>query len=297
MPANFIPQLIQQTRTSMTHEGKTFSIADVTPDLAEKMLSHNTQNRNKSDGSIYSYLADMQKGEWRFSGDPIRFHKNGKLLDGQHRLTAISRLNAGETVRALVITGLDDEDQMIMDQGRKRTPGDQLSIKGVDHSHLVASAIKWIILYQSGVLFSDRKKQPSYHTTPTIVRWMEEHPDQVGFITSIAKDCMAAPVPPSILAAVACIAAELDGELAAEFVSAIRTGVGQDSGSPILALRNRAINSRINKRRDSDRDMFGLIAKSWNAWVTGKSITKLQLPVGGTFTERSFPEIYVGDAE
>lgn len=296
MPANFIPQLIQQTLTSMTHEGKTFSIADITPDLAEKMLSHNTQNRSKSDGSVYSYLADMQKDEWRFTGDPIRFHKNGKLLDGQHRLTAISRLNPGEKIRALVVTGLDDEDQMVMDQGRKRTAGDQLGIKGVDSSHLVASAIKWIILYESGVMFSERKKQVAYFTTPAIVRWMEEHPDEVGFITSIAKDCVAAPVPPSILAAVACIAAGLDGELATEFVSAIRTGVGQDEGSPILALRNRAINSRINKRRDSDRDMFGLIAKSWNAWVNGKSITKLQLPAGGTFTERSFPEIYVGES-
>ena len=150
MPANFIPQLLHQTLTSMTHEGKTFSIADITPDLAEKMLSYNTQNRSKSDGSVYSYLADMQKDEWRFTGDPIRFHKNGKLLDGQHRLTAISRLNAGEAVRALVVTGLDDEDQMVMDQGRKRTAGDQLGIKGVDSSHLVASAIKWIILYEAG---------------------------------------------------------------------------------------------------------------------------------------------------
>ena len=295
MPANFIPQLLQQTLTSMTHEGKTFSIADITPDLAEKMLSYNTQNRSKSDGSVYSYLADMQKDEWRFTGDPIRFHKNGKLLDGQHRLTAISRLNAGEAVRALVVTGLDDEDQMVMDQGRKRTAGDQLGIKGVDSSHLVASAIKWIILYEAGAMFSDRKKQPAYFTTPNIVRWMEDHPDEVGFITSIAKDCTKSPLPPSILAAVACIAADLDGELAAEFVSAIRTGVGQEAGSPILALRNRAINNRINKRRDSDRDTFGLIAKAWNAWVNGKSLSKMQLPTGGTFTERTFPAIYVGE--
>jgi hypothetical protein len=64
----------------------------ITPELAEKFLEKNSNNYRKlSEKVVKAYQIDMETGNWKFNGDSIKFNKSGQLVDGQHRLTAISR--------------------------------------------------------------------------------------------------------------------------------------------------------------------------------------------------------------
>src|SRR5687768_3937102 len=64
----------------------------VTPDRAKQMLLNvRDKNRSLKENSVQIYAEAMRRGDWQFNGDPIRFGADGKLFDGQHRLTAIIR--------------------------------------------------------------------------------------------------------------------------------------------------------------------------------------------------------------
>ena len=47
----------------------------------------------------------MQNGEWKLNGKSICFDWNGRLLNGQHRLSAVVR--SGVPLTTLVVRGLD----------------------------------------------------------------------------------------------------------------------------------------------------------------------------------------------
>ena len=100
----------------------TFAIEKITPQLAQYYLTKNTGNyRTLLSSRVDQYKSDIINGKWEFNGEPIQFSKSGKLLNGQHRLTAIWL--SGKTVEMVVERGLDD-DTLIFDIGKMRTTSD-----------------------------------------------------------------------------------------------------------------------------------------------------------------------------
>lgn len=71
-------------------QGKSF----VTPKIAKSLLRHcNKGNRRMSGAHVNSLKRDMESGNWFSDTDYIGFDKNGKLVNGQHRLKALSLCN------------------------------------------------------------------------------------------------------------------------------------------------------------------------------------------------------------
>ena len=66
----------------------------VTPELAEELLrDFNTHNRRLRSRQVSLYAESMRQDRWSLNGEPIQFDADGVLLNGQHRLTAISDRN------------------------------------------------------------------------------------------------------------------------------------------------------------------------------------------------------------
>ena len=76
-------------------------ILTITPSMAEEMLSKNKSNRKLRNTVVNSYASQMASGKWHLTGQGITFGKNGQLLDGQHRLSAIVLANTA--VEMLVV--------------------------------------------------------------------------------------------------------------------------------------------------------------------------------------------------
>lgn len=125
------------------------SIKKITPSEAEKILENNHVNRNIRPTLVAAYRRDMNQGKWRFTGEPIQFSRSGALLNGQHRLTALAGSRAKRVqdgIDFLVVSGLPDDAQSLMDQGAPRTIADALTIQygAIKNLTLTSSVARWL---------------------------------------------------------------------------------------------------------------------------------------------------------
>ena len=76
-------------------------LVDITPELAEKWLSTNPNQRPVQDHHVQQLANEMKNENWRETHQGIAFNENGELTDGQHRLHAV--IQSGKTVTMRVI--------------------------------------------------------------------------------------------------------------------------------------------------------------------------------------------------
>jgi len=100
----------------------------VTPKMAREWLAENTNNRPLRLGVVNGFKNAFERGEWKVTHQGIAFSTEGRLLDGQHRLTFISELPEKSSVAINVTTGQDADTFDAIDQGFKRTISDIHSV-------------------------------------------------------------------------------------------------------------------------------------------------------------------------
>jgi hypothetical protein len=124
----------------------TLSIETVTPDKALEYLATAGKNRRVSGPQVNKWAKAMRAGQWRLTGDPIRFDVTGALIDGQHRLTAV--INSGIPIEVVVARNCALDVFPVLDEGKRRSGADVLSIMGdVDQVQATAAALKIIKAY------------------------------------------------------------------------------------------------------------------------------------------------------
>lgn len=117
----------------------------ITPEVAKEILKGNTHNRKMRKSTMYAYLSDMQSGHWCQLQDlvePIYISKDGTLLNGQHRLTALVTGNI--TVKMYVVRDCNPEIYKYLDGGEKRRAADQLP-EWVKNKAGVSSLARFIV--------------------------------------------------------------------------------------------------------------------------------------------------------
>ena len=90
----------------------------VTPQQALQMLQHNAGNRPLRKRFVDQYVDDILRGKWKLSHQGVAFSKEGRLLDGQHRLTAI--VESGVSVQMVIARNVDEASFLVMDRGKTR---------------------------------------------------------------------------------------------------------------------------------------------------------------------------------
>lgn len=103
-------------------------IIRVTPGIAHNWLESNTINRPLRKSVVESYVAAYMRGEHRLTHQGIAFAESGELLDGQHRLTAISQMPSTFSAELMVTRGMPAASFEAIDQGLKRSHGDVLRV-------------------------------------------------------------------------------------------------------------------------------------------------------------------------
>ncbi|WP_280265246.1 hypothetical protein [Nocardia wallacei] len=262
--------------------------------VAQQWLLRNTNNRTIREKKVRAYHLEMIEGRWKFNGEAIKFDTDGNLLDGQHRLAALARTaGTGLAFPMLVIRGLPPDTQVTMDQGVKRTPSDQLELRGIgaNNAQLIAGGIRVLEQWLEGSLSTGRDRtRMSGLSAPKVVEWAERHPQHVEVIKLYAsRGITRIKARPSVTAAVAVRFHEIDPDDCARYFDGVLTGAGLALDSPILALRERLDRIRTNKVQTSDWEFLALFVITWNAFRRGRPLTKVQLPKHG-LSRANFPE-------
>lgn len=257
----------------------------VTPETAAKWLKTNVNNRALSRRSVERYSADMKNNMWQNTGDPIRFSKSGRLLDGQHRLTAI--VESGVTISMLVIRDLEDRSQDAMDQGRARTAADVLSLHGERNTGQLAAAVKLFLVWDRGLLCKDIRKSAEI-TNSVIAEWVSAHHAEVELFQHVAATIRKNDAPQSVAGAAFIGFARIDANKAVEFMNLLANGAG-GMGHPITTLDKRMQRMRREGLKMAPRDYLAMFIQAWNAWRDGRELQKFQRPRGLMWTADSFP--------
>lgn len=241
----------------------------VTPEIAQHWLAFNTNNREITNAKLAQFQDDMECGEWRKNGEPVKF-SYGKLLDGQHRLTAI--ILSGVTLPLIVVHGLDSESQVTMDTGRSRTPRDILTIEGQDKwsASILGSALHTIIAYENGLaIYSQRK----YTNREVRNFYLENSPALINTINRVKGYPRKFPILPHARAvALHYIFGKVDSDLADSFFDRLLIGENLVRSSPVFHLRTRfEMDMKEKKKRTTYEQMF-FIVRAWNSCRRGSSL-------------------------
>ena len=100
----------------------------ITPEMARQYLETNTGNRRLSREFAASLAREIREGRWQLTHQGIAFDESGKLIDGQHRLTAVTIAN--EPAEMMVARGVapSENNLFVIDCNRKRSIRDILQI-------------------------------------------------------------------------------------------------------------------------------------------------------------------------
>lgn len=257
----------------------------VTPKIAERWLEEHEDvvresgltslNRIINDNVVTQYGTDMKSGRWIENGESVKRAKNGRLVDGQHRLWAC--VQSGSPFRTLVVEGFSEaETQDVFqttDIGRVKIPSAFLSASGVQYSGFVAPAIRYIIAAkQHGTL-----TKVHMITTPEVVDFGRDNSERlVDSAAFIAK--YQGYAPGSILTAWHYLMFEKNQEQAAKFIIDLKDGIGLQKGDPVHALRERLIQNKGSKTKLVAKSTFVLGLHMWNDRRKNVSRTVIKAP-------------------
>ena len=146
----------------------------IDPAKAQELLYNNAVNRKIRPRTVESYAEDMRQGLWRETGEAIKVSRTGQLLDGQHRLSAI--IEADLSQELMVVTGLPDDAQQLMDQGAVRSTTDVLGMEGFAYAALTGTVARWVLA--AGEPSADFETMLKVKTsTARVLKMAKDNPD------------------------------------------------------------------------------------------------------------------------
>jgi hypothetical protein len=251
---------------------KTSVVMDIDPKTAEQILAErNKGNRPPKPNKVQQFAADIAKGRWGLTGDTIKFGTDGRLLDGQNRLSAGVR--TGKSFRSHVVFGIDPELFGRMDVGKPRNPADVLHIAGFKYASTLAAAIRWAYLLDTDP-YSRETLQPEFVLELARKKYADIDPYlKIG--REINKQFSH---PAGQMAALIYNFAKRDANKAKDFVRAWQRGE-RNGKYQIIDIMQALLHSQKanNNGRIHELTRAGVIIKAWNIFRAGQKGSLAQL--------------------
>jgi hypothetical protein len=240
----------------------------ITPEMAEKLLEKAGGNRKVNNHIVQRYADLMTSGNWHFNGDSIRVDAKGKLLDGQHRLSAVVR--TGIPLDTIVVRGVPRGVFDTIDVGRPRSAADALFAEGVtEHPQIAASVANLLIRTEENSVHLHKQVEPY-----KVHKWVLKHPDLNESVEYARYAKALGKVP--ILGAMHYMFKQIDQDKASEFFQTLKTGADIGPGNPIYTLREFLVR-HIKDQRYDKLSFMALFVKAWNAFIQERQLFNIRL--------------------
>ena len=256
----------------------------ITPSQAQQWLDKPAKNRTLSDRRVTLYAHAMQRGDWLLTSQGIAFDEFDTLIDGQHRLHAI--VKAGVPIEMLVIRAASNRSQLVLDQGAKRTPHDQIGLREGWKVLPIHTAVAKSMLSSVGG-YGQQERREIASDIQLLDRFYVKHHKAIEFAVEnlwvkqkidhrqLRGVCIA-----PVIAPVARAFYSVDHNLLLRFCDVLQTGIseGRDE-SPIVVLRNWLLAGRelkLSTRQTKDRYIiYKKTELGLSAFLTGRTIQNL----------------------
>lgn len=256
------------------------------PEEATAYLEFNEGNRQLRPDTVKTYVRDLQKGRWLITGDAIRIDTTGKLIDGQHRLKAISEAGIGAWF--LVVRNVDPHVQSVLDTQARRNATDALRFAGVRQNARVISAIaRSAVAYKR---FLDNEEcstgfKLEVISNMEIEEWVKDHPEvHEAAVMAVRLNKSAGN---GVTAWGMCYMkfmaiAPAEGR---EFFNSLADFQTRGKGDPRHTLLT--YQPSVTRGRGALGEMLIAISTSWNYFREGKDLDYIKTKVNGRY--RSIP--------
>lgn len=240
----------------------------ITPSTAKKYLEKNVGNYRKLDKSRVScYAEEMTNGTWQDNGETIKFSKEGRLLDGQHRLSAIVR--SGRCVGMYVVRDVAANVNVI-DVGKPRTPEQIAKAEGLEGPCADTQATACFSAIVRGQLTNSRGVNPKGR----ILNYAKAHSKEFNYMAEcgVMRRKALTRFAPVVLAFWCLFLNGICVWELSEFANVVNTGfpaaVRSDS-SPAIVLRNMLIGKTVQRNDSTIRTFFSATIDSFNDFRSG----------------------------
>lgn len=273
------------------------SVETMTPAMAEEILVRSVKQRQRplTQSRVRMLARAIQDDQFRVTHQPIAIDPDGILIDGQHRLAAISL--AGLNVELLIAYDADPSTFDLIDTGRSRTPAATLAIAGYPNTNVLAAAARYYLVYKDllGTTKAPSGEPRNKYTAHDILRLMETTTGELLQAALTAAHRTAGHLGrPGVITWLAASITLLDETkpdvgLRTEFLERLENGTMLEPGSSILALR-RWITSDTGYARlargYAGYSGMALFVKAWNYWLQGEQMQVAAFRVGVESTPR-----------
>lgn len=262
------------------------SRATITPERAAEILSRNKDNRPLSNPHVLFLARQIEQGKFQYNGDTIKIAPNGRLLDGQHRLSAV--IKSGKPITSDVAHNVPEEAFTTIDNNRKvRSPGDVLGQKGVRNCNSVAAVAKFVISTKRGGLSvaagsgggSNSRASGVVPDVEDIVNFVEK---TKGFEEFVADGLYLyrtgnSTLSPKDFIGMHWLISRTHPREARDFFEKVAQGANLPANSPILMLRNRLLEAKLDRNKHLPAlTQLAFLVKVWNAYFLGKNLKILR---------------------
>ena len=292
-PEAEVQQILSAAKNGVYKQGDLgVAIETITPEMAQTWLERGGANRRLNERRVLRLVMAIEIGEWQLTGDSIKLDKDGKVRDGQHRLTAIVR--ARTDVQALVVRGVSEAAFDVIDTGKNRNASDILAIHGHTSTTSKATCARGLIIIErtgryANVGSSQTLIMPS---NASILAYVEAHPEIIEAVSLADKLRLSGGfVGGSGLWAIAfCMFLRKSPDQARVFCNHLIEGAGLERGNPILKIRNMYAGKvrSWQSSNDSRERLLATVIKGWNAWRADENVQILSWHDTGRSAEK-FP--------
>lgn len=252
-------------------------IVEITPQLAEILMSRNTNNRPINNSNVNYLIKEIKSGNWKLNGESIKIDKDGNMIDGQHRLTAI--IKTGVSLSLFIMSGFKSEIFTVLDTGRKRQGSDALSTHGVLNASTMASTIKHIIQFEN-LSYSETGAAGRTISNQGMIEYYDANSESLTKSVAFGKkhyvNCNKI-LTPSLIAVFHYLF-EKKSEVECEiFLTTLCSGLGLEAQSPINVLRNKLIANLGDKKNTLKQSVVvKYVIVAWNKFRKGESCKQLR---------------------
>lgn len=232
-------------------------VETITPEVAARYLATQSHNRPVSPKKVTEWVSKIREGKWHVTHQGIAFDKDGKLLDGQHRLNAI--IQSGISIDMMVTRGLDRHVFEYIDIGKARTSTDIALLMGEHVSNQTMAAAGLLLCRKSYY------KEPESSNRNTVVDSYLRHQEALMFAERVLTNkAMRAASHSGVRAAIAAAYYFEPVERLEEFGKILSSGIcSKTEDSAAIALRDYI--SKLVSGGGGKKNQLDVFAKSQTA--------------------------------
>jgi hypothetical protein len=244
---------------------------------AEYYLSLNRKNRPIKINRVQQYINEINNGSWKENtGESIKISNKGFLIDGQHRLTAISKTD--KFINFLVVYDLEESIFDVLDSGRVRGATDVFALEGVKNYVGTSSIIRSYLSFKNGSYYDSTATANIKFTNASLLTEYKKNPlfyDNITLISKRYRESFNSVLEVKTIGALFILFGESSEQLRDIFFDEFLGSLNSNNKS-ILMLKNVLIKDKVSNKKLTPKVKIAYIIKTWNAYVLQKDIKCLK---------------------